>query len=884
MLNNTQLNDYFERVKLSSKAIQKIHQIRNSDPERRVSSGSGNVACHFASKKMGFTIQAESHTNELPALVKWEFDDHTYEIYDQPQQVKLTYIGRTGRKSTHYSTPDFFLLQEWFAGWVECKTETELLSSLASGSQRFTRDEDGKWRCPAGEEYAAQFGLKFAVRSSAENNHNFIRNLELLGDYYDEKCHPISDDQIAEVMSAFQDKAWKDFQSLINMGFDADVLNKMLADQLLYFDIHNDLLAETHRTLIYRDKQAAEAYRIHIQSKSNCVSTPSSLVKIAIGESFIWDGVIWKILNVGDTAVFVEDTEQTIVTLQRSVLEKLIKDGVVSGLPLEQFPEQTLAENIVLRASPNEYAEALKRYKNIFPEKESDITASSRTIRLWKSMYRHSVQAYGSGFVGLIPKTHNRGSRKRKLDPQVIKIMGDVIDDFFLRPGGRSKANCWGEVGLQCIEQGLIIPSEKTFLAELKRLLANKVTEAREGKKAAYSKSEFFWHLEQSTPRHGDRAFEIGHIDHTELDLQFVGTKYGENLNKAWLTVLMDAYTRVILAWVVTFDKPSYRSCMLIISECVKRHGRIPKTIVVDQGAEFLSIYFDCLLARMESHKKIRPASKPRFGSIIERFFGINNETFIHNLRGNNVALQNPRSLSKSHDPRALAVWTLPKFSEAFEGYLTKVYHIMEHASLGVSPNKAMEVSLKMSGMRPHMTMPYTRDFIIMCLPTTSKGTAKLDSSRGVKINHIYYWSPEFRNAKYANKQVEVRYDPFQASMAMVWLSDHWVECKSEYAVEFQNRTEKEIKNATQELRAKFKRSGKRRSINAQIIAAYFRDITKTEEGLLAEQRKLESMAAMELQGLKSDMPQQPLNTTVISSESVWDNLTTRIIGEFSHE
>ncbi len=882
MLDNTQLNDYFERSKLSSKAIQKIHQIRSSEPERRVFSGPANVACHFASKKMGFTIQAESHGNELPAVVGWEFDDHTYEIYDQPQQVKLTYTGKTGRKSTHYSTPDYFLLQEWFVGWVECKTEAELLKSLASGSQRFTRDESGKWRCPAGESYAAEYGLQFAVRSSSENNHTFIRNLELLGDYFDEKCLPVSEEQIAEVMAAFQEHAWTDFQSLIEMGLDADVLNKMLADQLLYFDINNDLLADAHLTLIYRDKQAADAYRIHIQSKTNCVSTPSASVKIAIGENFIWDGVSWKILNVGDTTIFVEDAEKTIVTLQRNVLEQLIKDGIVSGLPQEQFPEQTLAEELVREASPSEYAEALKRYKNIFPEKESDVTARPRTIRLWKAKYRHSEKAYGSGFVGLIPKTHLRGSRERKLDAQVISIMSEVIDGYFLLPGGRSKTSCWGEVELQCIEQGLNTPSERTFLAEIKRIASNLVQEAREGKKAAYSESEWFWLLDQSTPRHGDRVFEIGHIDHTELDLQFVGSKFGENLNKAWLTVLMDAYTRVILAWVLTFDKPSYRTCMLIIRECVKRHGRIPKTIVVDQGSEFLSVYFDCLIARLESNKKVRPASKPRFGSIIERFFGINNETFIHNLRGNNVALQNPRSLSKSHDPRALAVWTLPKFSEAFEGYVTKVYHVMEHASLGVSPDKAMTVSLKTSGIRSHMATPYTRDFIIMCLPTTSKGTGKVDSSRGVKINHIYYWSPEFRNPKFANKQVEVRYDPFNMSMAMAWLSDHWVECKSEYAAEFKNRTEIEIKNATQEVRAKFIRSSKRRAINAQIIAAYFRDVTKTEEGMLAEQRKLESMEAMDLIALKENNIKQFPNATPIPNVSMWDNITTRIIGEFT--
>ena len=96
-------------------------------------------------------------------------------------------------------------------------------------------------------------------------------------------------------------------------------------------------------------------------------------------------------------------------------------------------------------------------------------------------------------------------------------------------------------------------------------------------------------------------------------------------MGKAWLSVLIDAWTRMIVAWVVTFDAPSYRTCMALIRSCIERYGRIPKTIVVDKGPEFQSIYLEMLLARLECHKKPRPGSKPRFGSIIERFLVLYN-------------------------------------------------------------------------------------------------------------------------------------------------------------------------------------------------------------------------------------------------------------------
>jgi putative transposase len=86
--------------------------------------------------------------------------------------------------------------------------------------------------------------------------------------------------------------------------------------------------------------------------------------------------------------------------------------------------------------------------------------------------------------------------------------------------------------------------------------------------------------LELTTQRHGDRPFEIAHIDHTELDVELVFSRTGRNLGRPWLTLLVDAFSRRILAVYSTFDPPSYRSCMMALRICVLRHGRLPQTIV----------------------------------------------------------------------------------------------------------------------------------------------------------------------------------------------------------------------------------------------------------------------------------------------------------------
>lgn len=881
MLNQTELESYFNRHNLSVRARQAIHAVRNSPPTRRVKSGAVNVSCRYASRKMGMVIQAESHKNELPAVVIWDADNVTHEFYDQPTKVKLQYRATNGRQVSHMATPDFFLLQEKFAGWVECKTEEWLQARAAEGSELYVRDARGSWRCPPGERYAADLGLGFRVRSSAETNWNRRRNIEFLADYLDERCPPARQDGVDLVRAMMENQAWMPIKRLIDSGCDSDVIYKMVADGLLHADLDRDLLAEPELTMLFRGRQSAEVYRIHLESNRLPAVSALRPIQMAVGQSLIWDGKPWRILNVGDEDVFMEDTEKVISSLRKSVLEQMVRDGVITGLPEDLCSGET--EQIVRSASPDDFEHAMFRFHCIFPEKSDGQVphASVRAIRKWRSLYRKSEQAHGNGFLGLLPKIHRRGNRERKVDQAVVDIMNRVIDDFYAQPGEKSLVSCWGEVCAQCKEKGLPSPGERTFRNEIKRRSANAMTVVREGEKAAYVDSEFFWRLERTTPRHGDRPFEIGHIDHTELDLQFVGARKGENLGKAWLTVLIDAYTRMVLAWVILFDAPSYRSCMTVIRDCVKRHGRIPRYIVVDKGSDFESAYFECLMARIESHKKTRPGSKPRFGSIIERFFGMSNEAFVHNLIGNNKALQKPRSMSKTHDPRELAVWTLPEFRDAFEGFLDNVYSLMEHAALGMSPKEAMAIGMRQAGVRRHLLIPYTRDFVIMCLPTTDKGTAKVDSGRGVKIGYTYYWTPEFRDPKYAKTNVSVRYDPFDASTAFVWLRDHWAMCRSELAAEFQGRSEKEIEDATRELRARLKREGSRRSLNAQMIATYLRGTAATEEALRQRSRQQDMLEAQDMRAV----PMPPLIAPDAGQpqpvENGWGNLAIKFFGDF---
>lgn len=838
MLTNDQLLKLFIRQDLPTIGRNIVATIRASDPVRRVGGGTHNVATRFASRKMGCVIQAESHKGELPAVYDWEHDPDTQEFYDQPSSVKLAYANGSGKRVSHLSTPDYFLIQEHWMGWVECKPEEKLRQSHESGSERYVPDTNSGWRCPPGEAFAAQFGLGFRVRSTKETNWILVRNLEFLSDYLQNDCPLPTGDATQPIQSAFANERWILLERLLaHEGVSADTVFTLIAREELSVDLEHELLSEPVFTHVCRDALSA---RVYIQQKSKqCNHAPTLLPKIALkpGTLLLWDRQPWRILNVGDTNIFMENADRAISSLQLDVFSALLSRGDISGVPEEADERHRLAEQVMRRATPLDLERAIQRSDLLGAAQTGKTAVPERTLRYWRHRAEEGEIAYGNRFAGLVPRISARGNRYRKISSSAIAVMNEVIDAEVMNSCQPKITICYGMVRNRCADVGVLPPSEKTFRAEIKRRRAEAVVLARQGRRAAYPITEFQWHLDHSTPRHGERPFEVGHIDHTELDIQLVDSRTGANLGCPWLTILMDAYTRLILAFFLTFDPPSYRSCMAVIRSSVRRHGRIPKTIVVDQGSDFESLYFEALLARLESHKKSRPAAKGRFGAVIERFFGVSNQAFIHNLAGNNQALQRPRSMSPSHDPRTLAVWTLSALTAAFEDFVDNVYANLTHPAIGLSPNDAMAKGVAISGIRAHVLIPFTEDFNRLCMPTTPAGKALVRAGRGVKIKGIYYWHPGFREPRITNTKVNVLYDPFDVSRAYALVGGEWVLCRSEHQAMLERRTEREIATISQEIRVLHYLAGVRRGVNAGDLAAFISN-TRKSEAILRQQRR----------------------------------------------
>ncbi|HME58135.1 MAG TPA: Mu transposase C-terminal domain-containing protein [Terracidiphilus sp.] len=774
-----------KRMGLTDEAVSVVAHVRCSQPARRVGGGHSNVTGRYPSRKMGVTIQFESHRVELPIVYELEHDDEVFEYYDQAPSIKLDYSSAGGKQLGVSHTPDFFVIRASRAGWEECKTEQELIRLSERNPNRYCRGDQG-WICPPGREYAARFGLYYQVRSSAEINWLFQRNIQFLEDYLrtTPEVGSLSRKRVLAQVVSRPGCSLEDLFRITNGEVSRDEVYSLIAAGDIFVDLQSAMLPEPEKVRVWLEK-------------SLCQDGGQAGSPVAHAQS---------------------DTDISASQIQRRLLLASEAD----------LAEATRRFHIVSRALRGERHDPVPR----------------RTLRRWIAGYRAEQIGHESGYLGLLPKP-NHGNPVNKLPDQARSFMMEFIGKDYETLTQKTMYASWSALKLACDRRQIPAPSYRTFTLAVHHRAGPEQDQKRRGHRAAYSLQPFYWELEPRTPRHGDRPFEIAHIDHTEADVWAVCSQTGRILGRPWMSLLTDAFSRRILALYLTFDPPSYRSCMMVLRECVRRHSRLPQILVMDGGMEFQSIYFETLLARCEVTKKTRPPAKARFGSTCERIFGTTNERFLHNLRGNTQVGRGTRQVTKSVDPRNRATWPLKEIYRRLSEYAYEIYDTIDHPALGQSPREAFDAATAQTGSRSQRKITYDRDFLILTLPSTRKGTAKIAAGRGMKVNHLYYWSEHFRNPAWETRKVPVRYDPFDVGTAYAFVDGQWVECYSECYPVLHGRSEREVHMASEELRKRGENHSRKFVITARKLAEFLESV-EVEEAILIQ--RLSDLEARSLQ------------------------------------
>ena len=794
---------YARRLGFSRETQELLSHIRSSPPSRTPGARRGNMPVWYPSKKMHCIIKAESAKVEFAFLLQAEHDDTILEFFDQPPAIPLEYRDRRNRIQRPLHTADYFVFSYQECGWIECKPLQELIRLAEKQPHRYIQDSQGIWHCPPGEAFAAQYGATYRVWSSDEINWAAQDNWLYLEDYYQDLERLTVPEASLKGLSRLVDEhpgiPLADLRTVVS-ELPADLINIAIARHALYVDLATYRLSEPWRTPVFRNRQQAI-----VSPKPGTRKDETQRAERALASSLTLEG--------------------------RELLE------CASDVDLAT----ALFRNRVIHPDHYHDEEQIQMAKNC-------ASVPARTKRHWQQWYREAEVRFGSGFLGLLPRYHNCGGR-RQIDPEVIALIHQVLATHYDTVTSKPKRGAYGEYLKRSEEQQLKTVSQRTFYAEaLRHKAAYDQVVIREGTRAAYPFKDQVHDHEKTVSRHGDYAWAMAHLDHTELNLALCDSRTGQVLGKCWLTLLILSHPRLIASYYLTFDPPSYRSCMMALRLCVQRYERLPTAITVDGGPEFQSVYFEQLLALYRVRKHQRPASEPRFGAPQERLFGTMQTEFLYHLLGNTQASQQPRLLTKATDPRRHAVWTLPALAERLKVWADSEYETIRHPALGMTPREAYHLSLERDGERLHKQIPYDDAFLKATFPSTRKGTAKVAPGIGVRMNHLDYWCEAMRDPSVENTQVKVRYDPFDVSVGFAYIDGKWRQCECPYT-ELTGCSERELQLLTEEVRKRNSIGAGREQteITQKQLAAFRRDNDSIEVLLRQQRHDRETRAAFKV-------------------------------------
>jgi putative transposase len=514
-MNSDEFDEWCSQQQLTAQSKDLIAAIRAAPPSRRVQGRAKNVSGVYPSRKMGFSIQFESHTVELWAIYQMEHDPDVLEFYDQPPPFLIQYQNKTGRKIGHYHTPDFFVLRTTGAAWEEWKTETELNRLAQKYPSRYQKNASGNWHCPPGSAYAKSYGLNYHVRSNTELHPIFTQNLMFLEDYF-RFTNQIDPNITKQILSSVQTTPGITIAATLASlpEVRANDIYAMIATEQIYVDLYAFPLAEDARVQLWTDQQTYAAHTHLARSTTrhqNQITSPTTLLP---NTSLVWDSQLWQLVNLGETTTTLLPNIGQLIQLPTAFFLQLFDSGTIKIHPKEK--EAIINDEVRTKmdaASPASLQEANRRFHLVqaYFQRHTDIYKNipQSTLGRWVKQFREAIATFGCGYVGLLPRTNNRGNRQPKAPLEASELLNKFISEHFETPRQTPAASVYRAYTRACLTSNIQPLSERTFYTRLKKRPTHEQTLKRKGTKAAYSTEPIVLELAKTTPRHGDRPFAI---------------------------------------------------------------------------------------------------------------------------------------------------------------------------------------------------------------------------------------------------------------------------------------------------------------------------------------------------------------------------------------
>lgn len=509
-------------------------------PVRKVESrGGGNVITPLQSRKMQRPVDTESRHLEFPVAVSLEHDPAVLEYYPQPSRLKFEVIDADGEIHAIDHTPDFLVITEREAWFLECKPWSKLEKLAQRYPWRYQLDPDNRWRAPLIEQWLAERGIGYRIQSDRDIPQRRIENTLFLEDYLEPSAPPCPVDVAVRVQEALAADATLYLAELYDKAdCRPDEVFKLIADGVLVAEMDFATLSEPTRCRVFRDAAVRDFERARHRPTPFVVQ---GVVDIKVGAHLMYDQQPYKVVLVGGSKVILEAEDGKSVEVELETLEKL-----AAQQNLLANDEASLGHEPVHLSdySEEELKMALSRLTGL-----ENVSLPNRTQRRHLKALGLAKLAGTDELVALVPRLRDRGNRNPRLSSEQEAAMDQVIREDYLTSSAPNARHCHRKLVTLCAQRGIKAPSYPTLIERIKALPQKQADRARHGNRVAYQNAEFVNVLHADTPVHGSRAFQYVHMDHTELDIELVSLKNGKSLGRPWLSLAIDAFTRRILGF-----------------------------------------------------------------------------------------------------------------------------------------------------------------------------------------------------------------------------------------------------------------------------------------------------------------------------------------------
>jgi putative transposase len=329
-------------------------------------------------------------------------------------------------------------------------------------------------------------------------------------------------------------------------------------------------------------------------------------------------------------------------------------------------------------------------------QRAKEVGIDTATLYRWLQRYR----AYDS-VSALIPQKRGWKIGKGRIPAFAEEVIQEVIRDFYLTSQRSTPQKAVVEVLRRCQLRGIEAPSGSTIRARLNSIPEKELLRGRGYKEKAKNK---FLPAAGSFPN-ADFPLAVIQIDHTPADIILVDDIYRRPIGRPWITLAVDIFSRMVIGYYLSFDPPSETSVAMCVAHSLLPKDEwlllhkveaewpvwgVPKTIHVDNGADFRSNNFQQSCLMYGVHVEFRPVKQPRYGGHIERLLGTLLRE-IHDLPGTTFSSIKQK---EGYDPEQHAALTKSEFEEWLVTLITKVYHRRQHSSLGMAPLKKWEIGI----------------------------------------------------------------------------------------------------------------------------------------------------------------------------------------------